>query len=59
LPENELIFVEKNNRLYIKNNYKLVLIGAGGGEDTPIDDSGMTREETLELLSSMGISADE
>lgn len=61
LPENELIFVENNSRLYIKNNYKLVPIGGGngGGGNTPIDDSGMTREETLELLSSMGISTDD
>jgi len=30
LPENELIFVEKDKTLYIKNNYKLNLISGGG-----------------------------
>ena len=66
LPENELIFVEKDKTLYIKNNYKLNLISGGGTQpvdpdnpNPPIDDSGMTQEETLQLLRQMGITTDE
>ena len=55
LPENELIFVEDTRRLYIKNNYTLIAIGSGGGSTD--DDTGMTKEEILELLENMGIVA--
>lgn len=67
LPENELIYVEDSKTLYIKNNYKLNLISGGGTQPSnpdnpdnpPIDDSGMTQQEILQLLRSMGISTDE
>ena len=54
LPENELIFVEDLKRLYIKNNNRLIAIG---GSSTNPDDTGMTQEEVLDLLSQMGIVA--
>lgn len=57
LPDNELIFVEGSNNLYIKSNNKLIKIGAGGqddGSDTPIDE-GMTEQEMLDKLTELGI----
>lgn len=73
LPENELIYIEDSNTLYIKNDYKLKQISGGGGnqqnpenpdnpdnpDNPPIDDSGMTQQETIELLRQMGITTDE
>lgn len=54
LPENELIFVEKSRKLYIKNNYKLQAIGGSGTLD-PTQDNGMTEEQVLKKLQDMGI----
>ena len=64
LPENELIYVEDTKKLYIKNNYKLNPISGGGSgqeeePDDPIIDGGMTREEVISLLGTMGITTDE
>lgn len=58
LPENELIYVEQTNTLYIKNEYKLKKIGSGG--ETPVipDDpeiETMTNKELIETLKKMGI----
>ena len=54
LPENELIYVEGNKRLYIKNNYKLQIIG-GISSEIPNEESGMTQEEMLSKLKELGI----
>ena len=57
LPDNELIFVEGSNNLYIKSNNKLIKIGAGGqdeGDDTPTDE-GMTEQEMMDKLTELGI----
>ena len=54
LPENELIYVEKTKKLYIKNNYKLQVIG-GSTAITPEEDNGMTEEQVLNKLQEMGI----
>ena len=51
LPENELIYVEDESKLYIKNNNKLTSIGSGG---STIDD-GMTKEELFKELINMGL----
>jgi hypothetical protein len=61
LPENELIFVEDTNSLYIKNNFKLVAIGIGGsgGDNQGNQGSGMEREEILQMLADMGITTDD
>ena len=55
LPENELIFVENTKRLYIKNHYKLQIIG--GSSTSPIQppEEGMTEEEVLAKLKDLGI----
>lgn len=52
LPENELIYVENEKRLYIKNNYSLTQIGSGGGSQT---EEGMTKEELFKELINMGL----
>lgn len=54
LPENELIFVEKTKKLYIKNNYKLQIIGGSSNIITP-EDNGMTEEQVIKKLQDMGI----
>ena len=53
LPENELIFVVKERKLYIKYDNKLISIG-GGSSDTPTED-GMTKEELFKELINMGL----
>ena len=54
LPNNELIFVESNNKLWIKNKDKLITIGSstGSGGETG---GGMTQTEVINLLKEMGI----
>lgn len=52
LPNNELIFVEKTGKLWIKNNYELINIGSSGGGSS---DSGMTETEIIKMLKEMGI----
>ena len=52
LPENELIFVEKTKKLYIKNNYKLQIIGGSSNIITP-EDNGMTEEQVIKKLQDM------
>lgn len=52
LPENELIFVEDTKKLYIKNNDKLINIGASSSSE---EDTGMTQTEVINLLKEMGI----
>lgn len=57
LPENELIYVETGNTLYIKNGYKIKKLGLGGSstpEDPEIIDT-MTNKELIETLKQMGI----
>ena len=60
LPENELIYVETGNTLYIKNGYKIKKLGLGGnqnnnGENNQNDDNTMTNRELLTALKNMGI----
>ena len=60
LPENELIYVETGNTLYIKNGYKIKKLGLGGTtpdgeEDNPDIIDTMTNKELIEALKQMGI----
>ena len=56
LPENELIYVEKGNTLYIKNGYKIKKLGIGGEEKPgPQTIDTMTNKELLTALKQMGI----
>ena len=50
LPENELIYVENEGKLYIKNNYKLTSIGS-----STTTEEGMTKEELFKELINMGL----
>lgn len=54
---NELIYVEANNQLWIKTNGNLRTISASGGNSNPgkDDDNTMTEEELYKYLTSMGI----
>ncbi len=52
LPNNELIFVEKTKKLWIKNNDQLIAIGSSSGGTEP---EGMTESEVINLLKNMGI----
>ena len=51
LPENELIFIENDRKLFIKNNNNLIAIGSSS---TPTD-SGMTKEELFKELIDIGL----
>ena len=51
LPENELIFIENERKLYIKNNNNLIAIGSSSNPT----DSGMTKEELFKELIDMGL----
>lgn len=53
LLNNELIWVEAEETLYIKSKDNLVAIGSVGGSSDP--DNGMTENEIIELLTNMGI----
>lgn len=53
LLNNELIFVESTNKLWIKNNDTLINIGSSS--DSGTTNSGMTESEIIELLKEMGI----
>lgn len=53
LLENEPIFVEDSNKLYIKNNGKLVQV-TGASSPTNNDDN-MTQEEIIQILKESGI----
>ena len=55
LPENELIYVESTKRLYIKNHYKLQVIGGSSTGPIQPPEEGMTEEEVLAKLKDMGI----
>lgn len=60
LLDNELIWNEDTNKLWIKSKNKLVAIGSAGGSGGDIpggggEDSGMTKEELIQALSEMGI----
>ena len=55
LPENELIYVEKGNTLYIKNGYKIKKLGLGGTNPDPEIIDTMTNKELLTALKNMGI----
>ena len=53
LLENELIFEEETKRLWIKNKYNIVSIGASGGGSSDTED--MSIEELIEKLRDLGI----
>lgn len=53
LLENELIFEEETKRLWIKNKYNIVSIGASGGGSS--DNEDMSIEELIEKLRDLGI----
>lgn len=53
IMNNELIWVEETNRLWIKTKNALTIIGGGNNDD--IDDTGMTQEEMIAALEEMGI----
>lgn len=63
LPENELIFVQQTNTLYIKNEYKIKKIGSNGSSSDNGDNPGeqesdietMTNKELITALKNMGI----
>lgn len=59
LPNNELIWDEKNRKLYIKSKNQLVAIGSvgesGGSGSGNTGNTGMSENEIIELLRNMGI----
>ena len=58
LVNNELIFDESTNKLYIKTNNKIINIGASGGGTVPIpddEDTIMTNQEIIKALEAQGI----
>lgn len=56
LLENELVYNDSNNCIYIIKNNEIKLISGGGSNVDPDDDiTGMEREEILEWLESNGI----
>jgi hypothetical protein len=60
LLNNEFIWVEDTEKLYIKSKNKIIAIGASGVDDS--DDktnTGMDESEVLELLKQIGIVVDE
>lgn len=57
LPDNELIYEEKNKKLYIKSNGSLIaIVGSGGSSDNDNDnDNDMTPQQLIEELKKLGI----
>ena len=55
LLENELIFTENNNTLWIKNNYDLIKIGAQGNNNNNNNNIIMNEEQLITLLEQAGI----
>lgn len=55
LPNNELIFEEATNRLWIKNNNKLVTISGSGSNGGTDNENTMTDQELIEKLKELGI----
>ena len=55
LLENELIYVESNNQLWIKSETGLHRIGGGSSHDDDPIDTGMTEQEMLDKLVELGI----
>ena len=55
LVNNELIFDEQRQKLYIKSNNKIINIGAGGTPEPDDEDTIMTNQEIIKALEAQGI----